>query len=110
MKKTCLIKTIYLGFLWSEWSDHICNATCGNGAIIRNRVCINPSTNATEPDFKCKGASSESVACDHPVCPGKVSSDYSQQILPTDKWPMDFLTNPTLVSKHYHFPHKINSW
>lgn len=51
---------------WSVWSD--CSATCGRGAHVRTRACINPPPRNN--GSHCSGPEKETQDCQTPPCLG----------------------------------------
>jgi hypothetical protein len=52
---------------WSQWSS--CDVTCGNGLLLRQRTCNNPTPQNGGLD--CPGHKIEKKSCSLQLCPGK---------------------------------------
>ena len=52
---------------WSPWSS--CDVTCGNGTMVRHRLCNNPAPQNGGLD--CPGKGTEKKTCILQLCPGK---------------------------------------
>ena len=61
--------------VWEEWGDwSVCNTekTCGQGIMIRNRMCSN--NGKVGMDRMCMGSTNQTQPCQQPNCFGKWES------------------------------------